>query len=100
MMRAVIRVPSPPDPANSDQRIAPLAVSILVPLMVSSPHYMYLLGRLVNPAGDLSHEGGAVFGLRQAAHQNHQDERARRINNRCVVVDLGEFSRLMSHSRS
>src|SRR5260370_21673822 len=61
---------------------------------------MYLLGRLVNPAGDLSHEGGAVFGLRQAAHQNHQDERARGIDNRRVVVDLGELSRLMSHSRS
>src|SRR5260370_3786795 len=61
---------------------------------------MYGLGRLVMRAGDLSHEGAASIGVRQATHQNYQDERARGIDNRRVVVDLGEFSGLMSHSRS
>src|ERR1700682_3689118 len=59
---------------------------------------MYLLRRLVTPAGDVAPECGAVLGLRQAAHQNHQDEWAGRIDNRRVVMELRELSGLVGHA--
>ena len=43
---------------------------------------MHLLGRLINPTGNVGHKCRAFFGFRQPAHQNHQDERAGRIDNR------------------
>src|SRR5229473_1195655 len=61
---------------------------------------MYLFRRLVNPSGDVGHKGSAVFGLRQAAHQNNQGERAGCIDNRRVVMNFGELSGLMGHARA
>src|ERR1700688_3670282 len=61
------------------QRIAPLAV--IPPNAFDDAidaEGCILLHGLINPARDVGHERGALFGLRQSAHQNHQDERARR----------------------
>src|SRR5580693_10481881 len=88
--------PAPVSPCHSAQHL-----SLFRWMRLCGPRLRNIaepLRSLVEQAGDIGHQRGALLGVCETSNEKDQHKRLRRKNDSSIVMNLGDFAGLVCHA--